>query len=1468
MNPFRSRKKSVGEESGGRRPSTDSEVPPMPSFASRARTFRRGKKAQPEPKPQINIAAALPSSDDFRTSLLMPNLSARFSMLREQDDPNSKIGKANDDSVLFPKRASRLNLFGQTSQLSDIAEVSSLAGSIRAPFAHGGRTASYASMDDGYGTDEDSRNGSVIGRARPGEGNKFFGGRQKIYKIPVGEAAPWTHTGPGTPEQESGKGIVGKAVYEEDVPMSEFQILRQKEREANHEPESPVHDETERPRSPLPSGYNRNRETGSSTNSAPSYPRSSTAATSVASQSGGSLYGQNGHAIPGVPSSKQSPMERNGTKTKRLYGQGLDQQMYDQQSSAMHRLDSIQRQRVHGGMPSHKNLSHSKSATNLNDRFQRPGGPLYASNNFRAGSPPPPAPSPALAAFDLGLNEKPPSIGSRDDEPGFGRSPPLSPPMSPGPDPSPFVAALEPNDIGKATASGAFARPARQYDEEQYALRQRRLQEGRDTPDIGRSSESAQGFYLDQQPSRRDESESLPPQKHQSPQQMSDHTLSAVPEGVNSNDPSIPASPEMNETFFTGASNSEAGTDTEASQVSPPVLQPFKYQNFSQVAKDAGNLSSYPHNDQHPAVSQSKMERSFMDLTQSPVDRNNPTDAGVEQTTQKPDNSPISDKRSNAEPDSSPTLGPQKDLSGLVRAHLRNDSGASSVYPADSPGLNNRYSTASRKSKRGEDNGGTFLNSSFDDNDWNGEHSQGAAPSHVQDAPPMPPPLSLRARQILEQATALRDDPADGRGDKAQRILGSEAPRRSEESSTTQHWQEQIRAAHHVRGGSTETQKEREDLATELAERRKRIEDSVKYNIETESRSSSPTPGSRGSEEGYSKSNGPFGLLKKASRGSLVRRQEDPSKAMRMLGMTSSPNMKGASPQPSQDQLHKDDSPTHSMSEFKDSLVGLGLSDNRPQPQQSPRQAQFGTFRQRAQSSDRNRANAPRHSPPSSTMPLQRGRADSTTSNSRAHTPNGFHRPHHQRPLPPPDARMEARNESRNGYRNAPRDARMEPRSDSRNGPRNESRNGHRYDGPQTRQPGGMTRPSPGGSPPQGASRPGPRGSPPQGMPSERSQSAMSGRMRNGSKSAHQEYFEQKGLHPIKTSYPAPIGLNPRPSPFAPHSAQPVSSLPSPSPMESPIKSTASTPTMIPAHGSGFPTTNRVPTSRKRSVNKHDISEPTFVSATSSVSTVNLPPGASLSNGMDRVNQANVPPVPPLNPRRKKPKPTANVFTAFGRPGPTQSNSDHGPQWLHGSQSGTPLQSPSFPLSHSMRNLAGNNDDAEVMSTFSADEDAEDEPVSKPSKTSAFRHRLRKTSSEGGNLNAKARQHAMNAPGPAVPSALILESQQQQQQQQAQRSQSHSLATGQPLSPMQQKQQQEQHAQRSQSHSLATGHPLSPVDQAQRSQSTSHYVPRHHHHHGGQQHGHYQPIGAPPNMPLGAPPNVPPMAMVQQQGMF
>ncbi|KAJ2978286.1 hypothetical protein NUW58_g7544 [Xylaria curta] len=303
MNRFRTKRRAKDEDAVPR-PSQDSES--SMSF----RGFRKGKKPQEPERKEIDLATALPSTDDFRTSLLMTGLSARFSMLREQDDPNTKIGKASDDSVLFPNRQSRIDL-ASFRGLGDIAEVESIKAA--SPFA---RMDSYHSDDA-----ESLKAGSIMSRAKPTEGNNLFGGRQKIYKIPV--SAGSSKPGDG--------GMGGRALYDDDVAQSAFQRWRraEKERELSQDQpdESDAHDDqrpgsteldVSRSESPAFSNYNRKRETSSTVSSAPSIARHSSAATSITSS----------QPAPSIkdwqpPSGYSSGPERSVTRTRRLYETGF-----------------------------------------------------------------------------------------------------------------------------------------------------------------------------------------------------------------------------------------------------------------------------------------------------------------------------------------------------------------------------------------------------------------------------------------------------------------------------------------------------------------------------------------------------------------------------------------------------------------------------------------------------------------------------------------------------------------------------------------------------------------------------------------------------------------------------------------------------------------------------------------------------------------------------------------------------------------------------------------------------------------------------------------------------------------------------------------------------------------------------------------------------------------------------------------
>lgn len=1271
MNRFRSRKKS---HDGGepRRASLDTDVPPVPSFASK--TFKRSKKTLPDPKPQVDISMALPSSDDFRTSLLMPNLSARFSMLREQDDPTSKIGKANDDSVLFPKRASRLNLFGRN-ELMDISEVDSVRGSMRPPVAPWGM-GSYGSFDSVGTEDDGSHSGSVISRARPGEGNTMFGGRQKIYKISVGGSR--SPSGNDDGEMASSKGMGGKVLYGDDVSSSAFQKLREQEKEekelvasGSKSPRSSK--ERERSNSPSLVNYNQYRETASSTTSAPSESRISTAATSVASQR--SMYGGHGnissspHTMPtsAQTSSNTLNADRSNTKSRRLYGQGLDQHIYDQQSSAMNRLESLHRQRTTGGPPLSKPFPQSRSATNLNERFQR-SGPLYASDEFRDASPSPSNTPPRLTGFDLGLPTEEHALGTvGHSDSGYGRSPPLSPPMSPVQDPT-FIAALEPNDLGKATASGAFSKPRKQYNEQQYLQRQLQLQQGRETPPLSRPF-SPPATSIDEQTigRTRDNSVTSNQSTSTSPKQRPDQHpvesgLRRVPEHHDSDSRAHHAHSYQSyngQSFLPGSGEMISKPDYALGTDNGQSSAGSRHQKLLHFAEDA--TPKRPRDMDHPLYRNHNFsyERNRSSTSLDSVSEMTVTEDREHSTT-------VSANSKGFDTDS-PTLGPITELNGLnglVRAHLRNDSGQSSIYPDQSPELASQFppeppSNVNAKSERDVRDSATFFHKeTWDTNDGENQLNGRSGRGFDEAYQAMPPPLSIRARHNLDQANALRNHESSKAkqtlgNDKVQRVLSGEAPRPSEESSYSTSWQDQVKP-HHMRGGSTETEKERESFANELAQRSRRVRDNLKSFVENESRSVSPMPGARpgAHDSSPSKQGASFGILgSKNSRGSLAGKHDTSHKAMKMLGISTTPTNPSGSPRSGRNSIVENefDQPAYVSHDRK------GPTNARsPQPGfQHPNY--FQPQRQRDLYSTQSQEHLPQRISPPLSKSSQRDRLNFESPERHSNSPNG--RNHNDL------------------YRRAEGADRI---------------NGYLADVPHYRKYSNGPRPAPELI----------ESMPSHQIPPDPSQSAISTRLRSNSKTNNAGYFEPRGLS-VQTT----LLHTPSPSPGTPYSAQSASSQHDASPSLPSI----TTPVMMPPQPAPNPT--RFTSRRKRSINKQDISDPTFISSTSSVGTVDLPPGASLSNGMEYPQLGHPPPVPPLNPRRKR---TQTLRQAL-------------------SKTEKPESSLKSTITHEVY---------EERSTFSADEN---EPKPKG------RQRLRKISSEGGNMNAKAKQQALGAPSPAMP---------------------------------------------------------------------------------------------------------------------
>lgn len=592
MNVFRNKKKGKDEAESARQ-SMESES------SSPFRMFGKKKGQSEDAKPDLDISSVLPPTDDFRTSLLMTGLSARFSMLREQDDPTTKMGKASDDSVLFPRGQSNWGLGGG---LHDIAEVESI------------RSPSISRLDSSFNIDDaSSTSGSVMNRAKPVDGNNLFGGRQKVYRLPA---------------NSSGMGKDGnmssRTLLEDDVGMSAFQKWRLAEKEkqgteegdpyeaVDLEPQSepqlePQQESQSELLSESRSETSRRRETSSTVSSVAA--RYSTA-TSVTSQGAPSIRDSQF-----TSSTSSSSAERSVLRTRRLYEQGLNRELHDQQSSAMSRMDHLSKGRPFASATPDAVASPTASA--FGDRIleRRPILAKASAPNLRSFTPPVAgSASPAEPSSKF-----PPAASSRSN---FG-VPPISPPMS-EPEEHPMLA-IQPNDRGKATAMGVFERPAERYDDSTYAQRQLQLQQGRETPVNHHSMESSASAASETR-SRSSSAMQRKPLERAEP---------AADKAVASEDPS---------SFF---------DDSDSSSVLSGLLN-SSYPPRLSVER--------PNDGDHPVFKNTAMP--------APLSLAPKVSDGL-----SPAPSPIP-----GPPQDSPTLGPNSGLSGMVRAHLRSDSNASSIY--------------------------------------------------------------------------------------------------------------------------------------------------------------------------------------------------------------------------------------------------------------------------------------------------------------------------------------------------------------------------------------------------------------------------------------------------------------------------------------------------------------------------------------------------------------------------------------------------------------------------------------------------------------------------------------------------------------------------------------------------------------------------------------------------------------------
>ncbi|KAJ6256050.1 hypothetical protein Dda_9142 [Drechslerella dactyloides] len=306
----------------------------QPKSTNKLRSFKRNK-SQPPPasRPQVDLTQALPPTDDFRISLMMPNLEKRFSVLREGEQGHGPgvngIGYgALASGTMFSD--GRDNEFVRPppggAGLADITEVASIRSGSRAEGSIDLTERPNVNQGEDY-------NGGVMNRPRHGEGNVLFGGRQKVYRINPAATGSSEDIGE-SPLSPIGRGRMGgRALYTDDLPLS------------SGFSKSPADKGPGRSQSPPPSNYNLDRNTQSSTTSGPSsLTRSSTTATSTSTNSRNFTPNAGFNQFNSATSSKPR---------KLIYEQALDRDVNERELNALenHRLAIMGQKRTGSASP-------------------------------------------------------------------------------------------------------------------------------------------------------------------------------------------------------------------------------------------------------------------------------------------------------------------------------------------------------------------------------------------------------------------------------------------------------------------------------------------------------------------------------------------------------------------------------------------------------------------------------------------------------------------------------------------------------------------------------------------------------------------------------------------------------------------------------------------------------------------------------------------------------------------------------------------------------------------------------------------------------------------------------------------------------------------------------------------------------------------------------------------------------------
>lgn len=193
---------------------------------------------------------------------------------------------------------------------------------------------------------------------------------------------------------------------------------------------------------------------------------------------------------------------------------------------------------------------------------------------------------------------------------------------------------------------------------------------------------------------------------------------------------------------------------------------------------------------------------------------------------------------------------------------------------------------------------------------------------------------------------------------------------------------------------------------------------------------------------------------------------------------------------------------------------------------------------------------------------------------------------------------------------------------------------------------------------------------------------------------------------------------------------------------DSPMSPHMIVPSAFPPHAA-LPPAVQFATARKRSVSKAAISNPTFVSGTYTVSTVALPPGASLDNG------------------RASPASAGGYFSPRGGGGPAPAGEARSLSRQGGMASPPPPLPPMNPRRKQNGFSAGMGSIRDAMSrsrgkadgsASSSPEGSRERAIMSPGPADNFAGRLRKQASEGSSLIGRARRDVVGLPG--MPGAM------------------------------------------------------------------------------------------------------------------